>query len=529
MPSHLPPTSQRKPLHQRSDSRNNELPTVRLVRTSPSEDREVTDGPSLPPPLKGHEPPIVSDDDPTRYQPRVIQAHRHHPPGSAPQRPTIPPAVRIDAGLRISAESAPVRGRLASTFSPHDAVPSTIRILPSRDPDYSITALDPDDDGERWGGPGLGPWSRRILAMESAAAMDTIRSPPEAVINSASSTTPSPDRSRGSLVDSGIARLSRPHTRQSSRSHSRHSSASSTTDSSQSQSRPGRLPRRSTPSYSAFPPASPPLPSSNLPPPTSAWQRPAPVRLNRPSITTTKAQSRSSIWRQATTTTTISSSPSLSPSDPSSCAIATPPMGQLRPAPLVATARLSTASSSGRLDGLRMHEPTSPSSTRPWETARSPSQWPERGDVFGVSQSQEQTSLVSVPAQAHGGSWRGVSSPEEVGMAATSSPPPRESTGVGLNRSSTIRVVSEASANAEGGVVERSIVRDAPPSIKTTDAPVELVRPPRRLPRGPRPMEVRESIVSDIFPEWARFVLYLEKKRKKFHGADEKEQSILCV
>ena len=514
--------SQRKPLHQRSDSQNNELPTIRLVRTSRSDDREGTDGPSLPPPLKGHEPPTVSDDDPTRYQRRLVPAHRHRSPGSASQGPTIPPAMAFNAGLRISAEPAPVRGQWASTSSPHDVVPSTIRILPTRDPEYLMTALDPNDDGERWTRPGRTPWSRRIppsLAVESATAMDTIRSPPEAVVRSASSTTPSPDRSRGSLVDPGIVRLSRPHTRQSSRSsHSRHSSASSTTDSSLTRSRPGRLPRRSTPSYSAFPPASPPLPSSNAPPPTSASSRPTPVKPNRPSITTTKAQPPSSIGRQATTTTTTTttSTPSPSPSHPSFGVIATPPMDQVRrPAPLVTTARLLTAPSMARFDGLRMHELTSPSSPRRWETARSPSDGSGRGDMFGVGQPQLETGLVSVPARAQGGSRRDASSPEEVRVPATASPPPMDSNGLDMNRLSTIRVVPLASADAGGDVVEWSMVPDAPSSITTIDAPLQSVRPPRSLPRRPRPMEARESIVSDIFPEWARFVFYLPSRKRR--------------
>ncbi len=424
------PPSRRRPLHQRSASETNEqVPsTIRLL--TPSEGKNSRPPTSSSGPIED-EAGIVSDGVSARSH-RSLSKTR---PRSAPRRP---------GGVHL--DDAP---------GPHDRwepVPGSDKV--TREAFSQVNANRHQD--ERNGGARL---YQPDTTGQSLRVVSPVALPHTAI------TRPSSEL-LGVNNDAQSARLSQ----RGSSIYSTDSPRTSMVEPLSVQMRSTRPARRSTASYSAFPPVSPPPIQVNLPPPVpyprgdhkgggggggggAAPGGPSSRVGVRPLVT--PRGPRPLQWRQSASSGTIP----------------TVHDDKIAQAPVTSQARWS-----GAPDGVRTNE-----------SVEGDSRWMQRGSAMQRESIMSRDSMVQRESMVI---------PDGVGLAVTSSPDVSRISLADTRRGSTIRVVSGPLGIDEASWPITAEVRPSPSA--------EI---PLRMPAAAftRPPPTRESMVSSVFPDWARY------------------------
>ncbi len=482
------PSPRRRPLHERSDSQNNELPTttVRLVESS----NELTSRPYSSRSSRrfswAHEASTVSEEAPSLYQHGVIAPRPTTPPppppGRHPSTSSFPVAINEYDGHFTSSKAPTELGRSSNVDATE--IGATISARQGQD------QVDPEARS-RLVEDELEPGNRRSGRLATADSIDlnwrpmslasssTVRRPEPSFlrqeIRPAGQDVPRssqsvraedvgdapppivpPDRSSGLSTLSKTVRLVTP---------------ADSPSNPMRQARTGRTPP-STASYSAFPPASPPPVPIQFPPPLSSFPVVADVATGSP--TAGRGPARSSIWRK----------PLPGPARP--IKQVAPTFATRHRAPAAVALKRGSQRYSGSFnapDNFRMNDlPPAPSQV--WDGGRRAS---GNTSTAGLPRGDEDRLQRSSPS-------RSPSPPELVGIAITSDleEPRRVVTPAqGTRRASTIRLISGSISTTNNGSSKSFVDNHSehrPPTSRGRDM----------LPR------TRDSFASTNFPEWAR-------------------------
>ncbi|KAI9882497.1 MAG: hypothetical protein M1823_005757 [Watsoniomyces obsoletus] len=432
------PPSRRRPLHQRSDSETNEQAhsTIRLIY--PSDDKD-----------KVSRPPTSSTAYPIEDEATIVSDGV-----SAPSRWSV-------SKVRSRSASGPPGGILVDdTPGAHD------RLEP--DPGWS----NQNNVTKEGGGSSEGDATRHIPDEQTHGVRfhhpDTTREREDGGVALRSTVIARPSSTVLDVIDhdANIAEISQ----RGSSLYSSDSRRTSFTDPLSGQMPSRRAARRSTASYSAFPPVSPPPTPLNFPPPVP-YPRGGGGGSNgianvRPGVRPLLAPRgpRPLQWRQSDTLPSSGTIPKVVHDD------------KVRQTPITTTQARWNGATDGRMiesrEALRMND------------------LGERHARRTQMQTQMQTQRDSAVGR------ESPVIPERVGVAVTSSPDWSRTSPVETRRNSTIRVVSGPLGLEESTWPITAEVRQSP------SAEMPLKR--SKTAASARPPPTRGSIASNIFPEWAR-------------------------